>query len=69
MLMYEKVLDEKLRIPHRQQRFQLLAPMKKGLLGVDNLNIVLPAADPEKCHGVDVEDVPAGRRPGLFHDK
>ena len=69
MLMYEKVLDEKLGY-HIVNSVQLLAPMKKGLLGVDNLNIVLQRLIQKKCHGVDVEDVPAGRRPRFYlHDK
>ena len=69
MLMYEKVLDEKLGY-HIVNSVQLLAPMKKGLLGVDNLNIVLQRLIQKKCHGVDVDDVPAGRRPRFYlHDK
>ena len=69
MLMYEKVLDEKLGY-HIVNSVQLLAPMKKGLLGVDNLNIVLQRLIQKKCHGVDVDDVPSGRRPRFYlHDK
>lgn len=69
MLMYEKILDEKLGY-HIVNSVQLLAPMKKGLLGVDNLNIVLQRLIQKKCHGVDVDDVPAGRRPKFYlHDK
>ena len=69
MLMYEKVLDEKLGY-HIVNSVQLLAPMKKGLLGVDNLNIVLQRLIQKKCHGVDVDDVPTGRRPRFYlHDK
>lgn len=69
ILMYERVLHERLGydIVHN---VQLLAPMKKGLLGVDNLNIVLQRLIQKKCHGVDVDDVPAGRRPRFYlHDK
>lgn len=65
MLMYGKILDEKLGY-HLVNNVQLLAPMKKGLLGVDNLNIVLQRLIQKKYYGVDVEDVPAGRRPRFY---
>jgi exodeoxyribonuclease V alpha subunit len=44
---------------------QLLAPMKKGVLGVDNLNIELQRLIQKKCFGIDVPPVPANRRPKL----
>jgi exodeoxyribonuclease V alpha subunit len=69
MLMYEKILDEKLGY-HLVNNVQLLAPMKKGLLGVDSLNVVLQRLIQKKYYGVDVEDVPSGRRPRFYlHDK
>lgn len=44
--------------------------MKKGVLGVDNLNIELQRLLQKKCHGISVAPVPANRRPKLhIHDK
>lgn len=69
ILMYEKVLSEKLGY-HIVNDVQLLAPMKKGLLGVDNLNVLLQRLIQRKLHCVEVDDVPAGRRPRFYlHDK
>ena len=69
ILMYEKILHEELGYDPVYD-VQLLSPMKKGLLGVDNLNIVLQRLIQSKYYDVDVEEVPAGRRPRFYlHDK
>ncbi len=69
ILMYEKILHEELGY-YPVYDVQLLAPMKKGLLGVDNLNIVLQRLIQSKYYDVEVEEVPAGHKPRFYlHDK
>jgi len=64
LYMYDNVLHEKLGFDLVRD-VQLLAPMKKGVLGVDNLNIELQRLIQEKYFGFDVAPVRTGRRPQL----
>jgi len=69
LYLYENVLSDKLGFDLIRD-VQLLAPMKKGILGVDNLNRELQRLLQKKCHRVTVVSVPASRRPKLhIHDK
>ena len=65
LYLYENVLSEKLGFDLVRD-VQLLAPMKKGVLGVDNLNAELQRLIQSKCFGVDVAPAPANRRPKLY---
>ncbi|HOC92722.1 MAG TPA: AAA family ATPase [bacterium] len=64
LYLYENVLHEKLGFDLVRD-IQLLAPMKKGVLGVDNLNIELQRLLQNKCFGYDVVPVRPNRRPKL----
>lgn len=64
LYLYENVLHEKLGFDLVRD-VQLLAPMKKGVLGVDNLNIELQRLLQNKCFGFDVDPVRPNRRPKL----
>ena len=67
--LYGKILDDRLGY-NLVNDVQLLTPIKKGLLGVDSLNIVLQRLVQKKYYGVAVDEVPAGRRPRYYlHDK
>lgn len=67
--LYENILEDKLGFDIIRD-VQLLAPMKKGVLGVDNLNAELQRLIQTKCHRVAVAPTPANRRPRLYiHDK
>ncbi len=65
LYLYQNVLQEKLGFDLVRD-VQLLAPMKKGVLGVDNLNIELQRLIQKKCFGIDVESVRPGGRPRLY---
>jgi len=62
--LYENVLSEKLGFDLVRD-VQLLAPMKKGVLGVDTLNIELKRLLQRKCFGFPVEPIRPNRRPKL----
>ncbi|HOC93367.1 MAG TPA: AAA family ATPase [bacterium] len=64
LYLYENVLSEKLGFDLIRD-VQLLAPMKKGVLGVDNLNIELQGLIQKKCFAFNVEPVRPNRRPKL----
>lgn len=64
LYLYENVLHEKLGFDLVRD-VQLLAPMKKGVLGVDNLNVELQRLLQNKCFGFDVDPVRPNRRPRL----
>jgi len=65
LYLYDNVLSEKLGFDIVRE-VQLLAPMKKGVLGVDNLNIELQRLIQKKCFDFDVEPVRPGKRPKLY---
>ncbi len=65
LYLYENVLSEKLGFDLVRD-VQLLAPMKKGVLGVDTLNIELQRLLQKKCFDFPVEPVRANRRPKLL---
>jgi len=65
LYLYENVLHEKLGFDLIRD-IQLLAPMKKGVLGVDNLNIELQRLLQNKCFAYDVDPVRPNRRPKLY---
>ncbi len=64
LYLYENVLHEKLGFDLVRD-VQLLAPMKKGVLGVDNLNIELQRLLQNKCFRFEVDPVRPNRRPKL----
>ncbi|OQA87744.1 MAG: ATP-dependent RecD-like DNA helicase [bacterium ADurb.Bin236] len=64
LYLYENVLSEKLGFDLIRD-VQLLAPMKKGVLGVDNLNIELQRLLQKKCFEHSIDPVPPNRRPKL----
>lgn len=65
LYLYENVLMEKIGFDIVHD-VQLLAPMKKGVLGVDNLNIELQRLIQDKCFGLTVDPVRSNRRPRLY---
>lgn len=65
LYLYENILHEKLGYDLVRD-VQLLAPMKKGVLGVDNLNVELQRLIQKKCFSIDTALVPANRRPKLY---
>ena len=64
LYLYDNVLSEKLGFDLVRD-VQLLAPMKKSVLGVDNLNVELQRLIQKKCSGFNVEPNRPGRRPKL----
>ena len=64
LYLYGNVLSEKLGFDLIRD-VQLIAPMKKGILGVDNLNIELQSLIQKKNFGFAVEPVRPNRRPKL----
>jgi exodeoxyribonuclease V alpha subunit len=63
--LYENVLHEKLGFDLVRD-VQLLAPMKKGVLGIDNLNVELQRLIQNKCFSFDADPVRPNRRPKLL---
>jgi exodeoxyribonuclease V alpha subunit len=67
--LYERVLVEDLGFDLLTE-VQLLTPTRKGLLGVDELNVILQRLIQQKLWGIDVPAPRAGRRPELLpHDR
>ncbi len=64
LYLYENVLQEKLGLDLVRD-IQLLAPMKKGVLGVDAVNIHLQRLIQNKCFRNDIPPVQKNRRPKL----
>jgi len=60
------VFEQRANYDHLTEDVQLLIPIKKGLLGVDNLNIILQRLIQKKYYGIEVEEVAPGRRPKFY---
>jgi len=63
--LYQSVLAEKLGYDLLRD-VQVLVPQRKGVVGVENLNIALQAVAQKKVFGRDIEPVRANRRPRLY---
>ena len=67
--LYTEILKERFKLDLLND-VQLLTPTRKGVLGVNELNIELQKLIQKKLFGVNVEPVPKGRRPKfLKYDK